>query len=146
MLTVPSFEILELPSLASVFPESLGDPTRTMLSIMHTPLPKSSFSDTLTDTRLSSITNLVLYIVAVYAPPDPVFRSTTLVSCRSNVVLPESNFISLTFAKFSAPITSLVPESFMSKLVPNFMLLCVSGALKVCCSVYVFVEPSAFHL
>ena len=113
---------------------------------MHTPRPKSSFDDTLSDINLSSITNLVLYMVAVKAPPDPVFRSTMLVSCRSKVVSPESNFISLAVAKFSAPITALVPEWLMPMLVPNFMFVLELGALMVCCSVYVLVESSAFHL
>ena len=98
------------------------------------------------DVSLSSITNLVLYIVAVNAPPDWVLESTMLVSCRSNVVSPESNFISLELAKFSAPITSRDPSSLRSRLVPNFMFACELGALIVCCKVYVFVEPSAFHL
>ena len=130
----------------AVFPSSSGAPTNTVLSIIHKPFPKSSSSDMLSVTILSSITNFVLYIVAVYAAPDPVFRSPNVVSCRSKVVSPESIFISLGVAAFSAPITTLVPVSFMSTLVPNFMFDCASGAAIVCCNVYVLVEPSAFHL
>ena len=57
----------------------------------------------------SSIINFVLYIVAVNAPPDSVALSIMFVSCRSKVVCPKSNFISLELAKFSEPITNLVP-------------------------------------
>ena len=143
--TVPSLTTLVLPS-DPVFPSSWGAPTTTVLSMTHTPFPKSSFSLTLLPINLSSITYLVLYIVAVNAPPDPVFESTTVVSCKSNVVSPESNFISLELAKFSAPMTNLFADSLHAICVPNFMFVCELGALIVCCSVYVFVEPSAFHL
>ena len=84
---------------------------------------------------LSSITNFVLYIVAVYAPPDCILLSTTDVSCKSNVVAPASKFISRGLAKLSAPITSLVPAGFIASVVPNFILICESGAFIVCCSV-----------
>jgi len=136
---------LVLPSDV-VFPSSFGAPTKTELSIMQTPFPKSSFAVTLSVIILSSTTNFVLYIVAVNAPPEPVLFSTIIVSCKSKVVSPASNFISLELAKFSAPITTLVPSEFISRLVPNFMLVLDSGALIVCCRVYVFVESSAFHL
>ena len=63
--TVPSCSINELPSLLSMFPLSFGDPTKTVLSITHRPLPKSSIDDTLSVTNLSSITYFVLYKVAV---------------------------------------------------------------------------------
>ena len=98
------------------------------------------------DVRRSSIINFVLYMVAVNAPPEPALLSTMFVSCRSNVVSPRSNFISLALAKFSAPITILFPEWLMSNVVPNFILVLELGALIVCCNVYVFVELSAFHL
>ena len=129
-----------------MLPSSLGAPTNTLLSIIHTPRPKSSVSDTVSPISLSSITNFVLYIVAVKAPPDPGLVSTTPVSCRSKVVSPESNFISLELAKFSAPMTILVAVSFTSTVVPNFMFVIDPGPLIVCCKVNVFVEPSAFHL
>ena len=92
------------------------------------------------------MTNFVLYIVAVYAPPEPTLTSLNVVSCKSKVVPPESNLLSLLLDRFSAPITSLVPSSFMSNVEPNLQLISVSGALIVCCRVYVFVDPSAFHL
>ena len=101
--------VLSVPSPVTT-PLSPGEPTNTVLSITHTPLPKSSLGDTALDINLSSITNLVLYIVAVKAPPDPTFLSVTVVSCRSKVVSPESNFISLSLANNSAPITTLVPS------------------------------------
>ena len=134
-----------LPSVA-VFPSSVGAPTNTILSTMHTPRPKSSFAVTESPTSLSSMANFVLYIVAVNAPPDPDCKSIKLVSCKSNVVSPESNFISLLVANSSAPITTRVPASLMSSVVPNFMLFCDSGALIVCCNVYVLLDSSAFHL
>ena len=118
-----------------VFPSSFGAPTKTELSIMQTPFPKSSFAVTLSVINLSSTTNLVLYMVAVNAPPDSVLLSTIIVSCRSNVVSPASNFISLSLAKRSAPMTALVPLLFKERLVPNFMLVLDSGALIVCCRV-----------
>ena len=136
-VTVPSFVVC---------PSSCGAPTNTVLSIAQTPLPKLSIAVTLSVINLSSITNFVLYIVAVYAPPDCILLSTINVSCRSNVVSPKSIFISRGLAKLSAPITNLVPTGFIASDVPNFMLICESGALTVCCSVYVFVDPSAFHL
>ena len=145
LMTVPSFDNFELPSV-SVLPSSLGAPTNTLLLTIQTPRPKSSVSDTLSPMSLSSMTNFVLYIVAVKAPPDPGFESTMVVSCRSNVVSPESNCISLELAKFSAPITILVPASLMSIVVPNLMFVKDPGPLIVCCRVYVLVEPSAFHL
>jgi hypothetical protein len=75
---------------------------------MQTPLPKSSLADTEAVTILSSITNFVSYNVAVNAPPEPIFKSTIFVSCKSNVVAPKSKFIILAFENFSAPITTLV--------------------------------------
>ena len=137
--TVPSFERL-------AFPSSSGAPTNTVLSITQTPFPKSSAPVTLSVSSLSSTTKCVLYMVAVYAAPDPAFRSTNVVSCKSNVVSPESIFISLGVEACSAPMTTLVPVSFKSTLVPNFMFDFDSGAVIVCCNVYVFVDPSAFHL
>ena len=137
--TDPSFE-------RSVFPSSSGAPTNTALSITQTPLPKSSSPVTLSVTNLSSTTKSVLYIVAVYAAPDPAFRSTNVVSCRSNVVSPESICISLGVAACSAPMITLVAVSFKSILVPNCMFDFDSGAVIVCCNVYVLVDPSAFHL
>ena len=74
-------------------------------------------------------------MVAVNAPPEPVLLSTMVVSCKSNVVSPASNFISLELAKFSAPMITLVPSWLISMLVPNFMLVLDSGALMVCCRV-----------
>ena len=97
-----------LPSVA-VFPSSFGEPTNNELSVIQTPRPKSSFADAVVDDNLSSIINFVLYIVAVNAPPDSVALSIMFVSCRSKVVWPKSNFISLELAKFSEPITNLVP-------------------------------------
>ena len=134
-----------LPS-DEVLPSSFGAPTNTLLSIMHTPRPKSSFSEIESDANMSSKINFELYIVAVNAAPEPVFMSTMLVSCRSKVVSPESNFISRLEAKFSEPITSLVPSSFISSVVPNLMFSVVSGNVIVCCKVYVLLDASAFHL
>ena len=146
IVTVPSSATSELPSEPTL-PSSSGAPTNTLLSITHTPLPKSSFADTLVVTNLSSIINLVLYFVAVYAPPEPVFESTNLVSCKSKVVASKSNNICLLLPLFSAPITSLVASSFMSIELPNLLLICPSGALIVCCNVYASVlSPSASHL
>ena len=71
-------------------------------------------------------------MVAVNVPPDPVFRSTMFVSCKSKVVSPESNLVSLELEKFSAPITNLLPPSLISRLVPNFMLVLELGADIVC--------------
>ena len=136
-----------VPSLSNpVLPSSCGAPIITAVSIIQTPFPKSSSVETLSVTSLSSITKCELYIVAVYAAPEPVFRSLIVVSCRSNVVAPASTFISLGVDACSAPITNLVPLSLMSRLVPNFMFDLESGAFIVCCNVYVFVDPSAFHL
>ena len=123
---------IELPSAATL-PSSSGAPTNIVLSIAHTPLPKLSSADTLEVTNRSSIINLVLYFVAVKAPPEFGFRSDIVVSCRSNVVSPESKNISLLFENVSAPITSLVPESLMSKVDPNFIFTCDFGATIVCC-------------
>ena len=53
--------------------------------------------------------------MAVYAAPDPTFSSTNTVSCKSNVVSPESKFVGLLLENFSAPITNLVPALFKSK-------------------------------
>ena len=131
--TEPSLDNLELPS-DNVLPSSSGAPTKMLLSVMHTPRPKSSFAVTLSPIRLPSNTNLVLYIVAVNAPPEPVLRSTNPVSCKSNVVSPESNLISRELANLSAPITTLVPSWVISRLVPNFMLLSLP-AVNVCCNV-----------
>ena len=86
----------------------------------------------LSDVILSSMIYLVLYIVAVKAPPDSILLSTMFVSCKSKVVSPESNFICLALANFSAPITILFPDWLMSRLVPNFMLVLELGALIVC--------------
>ena len=80
------------------------------------------------------------------AAPEPTFKSLIVVSCKSNVVAPESTFISLGVDACSEPITNLAPLSLMSRLVPNFMLDFESGPFIVCCNVYVFVDPSAFHL
>ena len=130
-----------------MFPSSSGAPTNTVLSVTHTPRPKSSSEVTLVVTNLSSITNFVLYLVAVYAAPEPVLKSLNSVSCRSNVVAPESNDIVLELPKFSAPITSLVPSLLMSMVLPKRILDAVSGALIVCCKVYANVlSPSASHL
>ena len=85
-------------------------------------------------------------MVAVYAAPDPVFRSPIVVSCRSKVVSPKSIFISLGVDACSAPITNLVADGSIVTLDPNFMFVFKSGASNICCSVYVLVDPSAFHL
>ena len=77
--------VLSVPSPVTI-PLSPGEPTNTVPSITHTPRPKSSFAVTVSDINLSSITNFVLYIVAVNTPPDPTFLSMTVVSCRSKVV------------------------------------------------------------
>ena len=103
--------------------------------MMQTPRPKSSFADVFSDINLSSIINFVSYIVAVNAPPDSTLPSIMFVSCKSKVVSPRSNFISLELAKFSEPITNLVPRSFKSRVVPNFIFVCELGALIVCCKV-----------
>ena len=73
--------------------------------------------------------------MAVYAAPDPTFSSTNTVSCKSNVVSPESKFVGLLLENFSAPITNLVPALFKSKELPNALLLWVSGDKIVCCKV-----------
>ena len=118
-----------------IFPSSCGAPTNTVLSIAQTPLPKSSIAVTLSVINLSSTMNFVLYIVAVYAPPDCMLESINDVSCKSKVVPPISKFICRGLAKLSAPITTRVPAGFIASVVPNFMLTCKSGALIVCCKV-----------
>ena len=125
----------ELPSEMSMLPSSSGAPTNTVLSVTQTPRPKSSFAVTLVVTNLSSIKNSVLYLVAVYAAPEPVLKSLNSVSCKSNVVAPESNAIVLEFPKFSAPITNLVPLLSISIVLPKRILEAVSGAFIVCCNV-----------
>ena len=86
-------------------------------------MPKSSFAVTPVDTNLSSITKVLLYFVAVYAAPEPTLISTMVVSCKSKVVSPESNFISLELLMFADPMTTRVPVLSMSSSEPNCMFV-----------------------